>query len=509
MSNSVSNNKRIAKNTLFLYMRTIIIMLVSLYTSRVVLQVLGETDFGIYNVVGSIVVLFSFLNYALSTATQRFLSFYIGQNDIKRVADVFSMSITSYIFIIIIIVFFAETIGLWFLNYQMNIPSERMDSANLVYQMSILVFCVKILRVPYQSSLIAYEKMDGFAYISLLEAILSLATVYFLYIIDVDKLILYALTILLVACGINLAYYIYCKKNFTTCNYKIFWDKFLFFKLTSFSGWSMLGGASNVVSQQGLSVIVNIFTSVVVNAALGIASTVASAVNAFVSNFQTAFVPQLVKNYANENKGYFLQLVMRSSRYSFYLIFIIGLPIIFYMEDILKIWLVDVPKFSVEFTQLMLIYCMIDALSGPLWYSVQATGTIKNYQIIMSAFIILNLPVSYLILKSGFSPIYAIFARVVINFIVHFVRLLYLGKLIEFPCLLYIKDVMFNTFIITVVSIPLLYYIHSYKTDDFLLTLSFLLLSSLTNIVIVLFLGIKKDERTLIFNSVKKYFYEK
>lgn len=510
MSNqSSSNNKRIAKNTMFLYVRTIIIMIISLYTSRVVLQILGESDFGIYNVVGSIVVLFSFLNYALSTATQRFLSFYIGQNDMKMVAKIFSMSVTSYIFIIIVISFFAETVGLWFLNTQMNIPANRMEAANWVYQLSVIVFCIKILRVPYQSSIIAYEKMGVYAYVSLIEAILSLATVYLLCIINSDKLILYAVTILVVALGINLCYYVYCRKSFTTCDYKMFWDKGLFYKLTSFSGWSMLGGAANVVSQQGLSVIVNIFTSVAVNAALGIASTVSSAVNSFVSNFQTAFVPQLVKTYAAENKSYFLELVMNSSRYSYYLIFIIGFPIIFFMSDILGIWLVNVPKYSVEFTQLMLVYCMIDALSGPLWYSVQATGKVRNYQILMSILIIINLPISYFLLKMGYSPIVAILVRVILNFMVHITRILYLGKLINFPRVQYLKDVMINALIITIVSLPILYFINTYDGKNKLVSFSLFTISIIINTFIVYIIGLKKSERNAIKIIINKRFYEK
>jgi O-antigen/teichoic acid export membrane protein len=506
-----SNNKRIAKNTLFLYVRTIVIMLVSLYTSRVVLDVLGETDYGIYNVVGGIVVMFSFINYALATATQRFLSFSIGKKDYDEVSRIFSMSLTTYVFTIFVIALLAETLGLWFFYEKMNIPAERITAAAWVYHTSILVFCVKILRVPYHSSIISYERMSFYAYVSIVEAILNLIIVYALIYFNSDYLIEYSILLLVVAILVNICYITYCKRYFTTCNYRFFWDKELFVKLFSFSGWSMLGGVANVASNQGLSIILNIFTNVVVNAAMGIASTVSSAVNTFVSNFQTAFVPQLVKTYSADDHQSFIRLISNSSRFSYYLIFILGVPFIFFCKEILAVWLVEVPGFTLEFTQLLLVYCMIDALSGPLWYSVQATGKIKNYQIVMALLIIINLPIAYFLLKLGYSPVWAVAVRVIINVIAHLARIIYLRFLIDFPYKTYLREVMLNAFLITMIGCPISYYIHTLYKGSFISLVITFILAIILNIIIVVLCGLRQNEKKQIVSYIRNKFirYEK
>lgn len=302
---NISNNKRIAKNTMMLYIRMLLSMIVSLYTSRVVLNILGVEDYGIYNVVGGVVVLFSFLNNAMASATQRFLNFELGRGDVLEVKRIFSISMTSYICIALLVLFLSETVGLWFFNTQLNIPSSRIDAASWVYQMSIFTFCFSILRIPYNASVIAYERMSFFAYISIIEVLMKLLIVYLLVLGSIDKLILYAILIFVVTVLVNAIYQFYCKHMFEICTYSFFWDKILFKKIIGFSGWSLFGSLANMSAQQGVNFLLNIFYGVTVNAAVGIANQVSSAIYAFISNFQTAFNPQLIKSYASGEKEYF------------------------------------------------------------------------------------------------------------------------------------------------------------------------------------------------------------
>ena len=300
MSSTTSNNKRIAKNTLLLYFRMILTMLVTLYTSRVVLNTLGVEDFGIFNVVGGIGVMFSVLNSAMSSATQRFLSFELGQNNKEQFTKVFSMSITIHALIALIIFVLAETIGLWFLNTHLVIPADRLVAANWVYQCSVLSFMVTILSVPYNASIIAYERMGAFAYISILEVSLKLLVVFMLQWIMVDKLKLYAVLLLVVALIIRLVYGFYCKLKLEGCNYIWIKDKQLFKTLASYAGWNLWGNLAAVGMDQGVNVLLNIFFGPIVNAARGIAYQAGSAVRLFVSNFQMAVNPQIVKRFASK-----------------------------------------------------------------------------------------------------------------------------------------------------------------------------------------------------------------
>ena len=293
----VSSNQRIAKNTLLLYLRMFVTMIISLYTSRIVLQVLGVDDFGIYNVVGGLIVLFSFLNGAMASATQRFLNVELGKGDITCVKRVFSMSMTCYIIIILIIIFLAETVGLWFLEKQMNIPADRIHAAFWVYQLSLMTFCVNILKVPYNASIIAFEKMSFYAYISIIEVGLKLVIVWLLLISSFDKLISYAFLILLISIIVFIVYKFYCNRKFEVCSYYFFWDVNLCKSLLGFSAWSLFGSLSNLLSSQGINLLLNIFCGVAMNAAMGIANQVNAVVFNFFFNFKKSFIPQKINLY--------------------------------------------------------------------------------------------------------------------------------------------------------------------------------------------------------------------
>ena len=478
-------------------------MLVTLYTSRVVLDVLGAIDYGVYNVVGGIVVLFSFIYGALTLATQRFLNYSMGKGDYAEVHKVFCVSFNVYFLLILLIAILCETIGLWFLNNKLDIPADRMDAAFWVFQFSVASCVFTILRIPYNSSIIAYERMSFYAYVSIIEVALKLAVVYLLFLSQQDKLVFYAFLMFLVHVIMLAVYYCYCRKAFTTTRYKFIWDGPLFKKLLSFSGWSLFGSFANVAASQGLSFILNIFNGVLVNAALGVANQVNSAVNQFVTSFQTAFTPQLIKSYAANEKDFFFSLIFRSSKFSYYLILILGLPLILYCKDILGFWLVDVPGNAVEFTVLLVIFCFIDALSGPLWYSVQATGNIKRYQIIMSVCILSNIPLSYIALKLGCAPIVCLYIRVGINLLIHFIRVFYLKGLMEFPSIQYLKDVMLPVCLVTVVSFGLSQLLHRGGLGIGML-FAHLAITGTIVLLTAYFLGLNRQEKQTVVSYVGK-----
>lgn len=505
MGSTTENNKRIAKNTAMLYIRMLLIMAVTLYTSRVVLEVLGVEDFGIYNIVGGVVVLFSFINNAMATATQRFLNFELGRNDIKEVGRVFSMSMTAHISIALLVLLLAETIGLWFLLTQMNIPDGRMNAAVWCYQFSILTTCVQIIRVPYNACIIAYERMSFYAYISILEVILKLLIVFLLSIGGFDKLILYSILMFLVTVAVCYAYKIVCNRNFNISRYSFFWDKTLYKKLMSFSGWSLFGSAANVGAQQGLNILLNIFCGVTVNAAIGIANQVSSAVYSFVSNFQTAFNPQIVKSYAAGEKDYFVELVFKGSKYSYFLLFIIALPVYVCCRECLEIWLVNVPEHAVSFCKLMILFLLLDAIQGPLWMSVQATGKIRNYQLLMSLMILMNLPFSYLFLKMEYAPEVVLIVKVVVNLAIYIVRIIYLNVLYSFPGIQYLREVIARVLLVTLVVYPLTNAFYQHGEKGFTQIVLIVLSSFILNISVITIIGLNKKERIILCKQLNKY----
>lgn len=483
-------------------------MLISLYTSRVVLDVLGETDFGIYNLVGGIIVLFSFMTNAMSTATQRFLNYELGKNDINQAHKVFSMSITTHILIALIIFVIGETLGLWFVITKLNIPACRFSSALWVYHLSIIGCCLSVLRIPYNASVVAYERMSFYAYASIIDALLRLLIAIILVKIGTDKLILYAILMLSVLVILNIVYYIYCKKHFTICHYEYSWDKSLFKEILSFSGWSMTGSLANVGANQGIGILLNIFHGVSLNAALGIANQVQSAVSSFVSSFQTAFTPQIVKTYTQEDKTTFYKIICRSSRLSYCLVFIIAPALIVCLDPILNLWLTDVPKYTNSFVTVFVIYIMIDAMSGPLWVSVQAKGNIRNYQLLMSTLIVLNIPIMLILLVCGVSPVYVVAIRAILNFITHLVRIEYLRMNLSFPTTIYWREVMLRCFTLTVISLPVCFTMSGLVRSGRFYVLSAMLIVIAINTFLVVFIGLNNNEKRAFLKVAYNKFQE-
>ena len=509
MFDNSSDHKRIAKNTLLLYIRMFIVMFTALFTSRIVLHVLGETDYGIYNIIGGVVVLFSFLNSALLQATQRFLNFNLGKKDKETTHKVFCMSLNSYIILSIIFLVLGETIGLWFVDTQLNIPENRMHAAHWVYQFSLLTFVANLIRVPYNATIIAYERMDFYAYLSLGEVALKLIVVYLLYITSFDKLIFYSFLYALVPLLITWSYKFYCNRHFIISHYKRFWDKNMFKQLFSFSGWSLFGSLANLSASQGLNILVNIFYGVTVNATLGVANQISSTVYQFISNFQMAFNPQIVKAYAADETEKLKNLMFSTSRLSFFLLLIIALPLILNMDFVLNLWLVNVPQYTAIFSKLILFFFLIEALSAPLWMFVQATGNIMNYQILISLLIFLNFPLAYLTLSYNLPVYYVWVIRIIVGCIVFFARCIYIRNEYEFPLKRYCIQVLFPIIIVTMISVPCSVFIWNIITGSWLrFIISSLFALSFTTLIIFL-LGLNRRERELVLNVVRSKLYIK
>lgn len=491
---STTRNSQVTKNTVLLYLRTFFVMILSLIISRIILNALGEIDFGIYNIVAGIVIFFTFLNSAMTSTTQRFISYELGKNNIEGVNKIFNISLVLHFSIAFIVLILSETIGLWFLYSKVNIPSDRFYIAQWVYQISILTCCFQIIRVPYHAIIIAYEKISLFAYLSIIETVFKLISAYIILYFLKEKLLLYSILILITVITTNILYKIISDKNFTECKIKLYKDKELYFSLTSFSGWNLLGGAANMGATQGLNILLNVFFGVTLNAAMGIANQVNSAVYSFVSNFQTAFSSPIIKLYASGDNKQFNLFVFQTSRFSFYLFFLFAFPVFITCENILSLWLGEVPKYAVEFSKLSLIFLLIDSMSGPLWYSAQASGKIKQYQILMATLIGLNVPIIYLAFKMGLSPYWAYIIKIIINFFVHIGRLFFLHKAISFPIKEYITQVMIKCIIICSLALPIPYYFKYYYGHNFnpfiLFVFTFLL-----SFIIIFIVGITNSEK--------------
>jgi O-antigen/teichoic acid export membrane protein len=452
------NNKRIAKNTLLLYFRMLLIMGVSLYTVRIVLNTLGAVDYGLYNVVGGVVVMLSFLSNTMASASQRFFAFELGRKNYDQLKKTFSMTMTIYGIIAVLILILAETVGLWFLNTQLTIPIERMEAANWVYQFTILAFMMTMLKVPYNASIIAHERMKVYAYVSIVEAILKLLIVYLLVVFSYDKLKLYAILMFGVATLITLVYRTYCKYQFQECNYQYSWDKALFKELINYSGWNLFGAIAGIFNKQGINILLNIFFGPVVNAARAIAYQINNAINQFVQNFLTATRPQITKYYANGEKENMLTLVFQSSKFSYLLLFVLSMPVLLETKFILTLWLKEIPEYVIIFTRLIIITSLIDSLSFPLMSAAQATGKVKKYQSTVGGMMLLSLPVSYFFLKMNYPPQSVMYIAIVNSIVCLFLRLILLKKMVCLPIMKFIRDILFSITLASIIAyvVPLL-----------------------------------------------------
>ena len=499
----MSNSRRIAKNTLMLYFRQILIMLVSLYTVRVVLSVLGAEDYGIYNVVAGVVTMFGFLSGAMATASQRYFSFDLGRGDEAHLATTFSVTFQIYVLLALVIVILAETAGLWFVNHKLVIPHERIVAANWIYQAAIFSFLLTLITTPYMASIIAHENMNVYAYVSIVEAALKLAIVFLLRVLPYDKLIVYGLLLSAVAFINTALYRVYCHKHYAECRFRFVRDCALFKEIVSYSGWNLFGASVGVVKNQILNILLNLYFGPVVNAARGIASQVNGAVTSFGANFSTAMRPQVIKSYAARKIDECMSLVYRGCKMTFFLMWIFALPLCVEMETVLRLWLKNPPENTVLFTRLVMIDALIDSVSYQIMTLAQATGKIRMYQGVVGGILLMNLPVSYIALRLG-SPAWGVFAvSIAVTAVAAAVRLLIVRHLAGLSVRRFLANVIFPCALVVLFSalVPCaVFFFMESGFVRFLLTV----FASVTCIGLsVCFVGLNKNERSAVFAGIK------
>ena len=446
----MSSTKNIAKNSLFLYLRMFLNMGVGLFTAGIVLNTLGITDYGIYNIVGGFVSMFGFLNSSMSSATQRFLSFDLGKNDRDQLRKTFSSAVTIHFVIALIIVLALETFGLWYINNKLNVPTDRMTAVNIVFQFSVFSTFFGIIQVPYNALITAHERFNVYAYISFVEIALRLIILYFLVHVEHDKLVLYAALLFVSSFIIRMIYRIYCRKHFQESQYQFYFDKSYFKVLISFTGWNLFGNIAGVAKGQGNNLLLNIFFGTVLNAAYGITMTIQGVVTNFVSNFQVAVNPQIIKSYSSGNKERSFKLMFQSSKFSFGMMLMMIAPILGSLKFILDQWLKNYPPQSLLFIHLALFTILIDTLSNPLMMGLQATGKIKMYQAVVGILVFLNLPISYILIRVTHQPEMVFITSLILAFVALWFRLYFLKINMKFPVSLFVKEVLFRISILVV-----------------------------------------------------------
>lgn len=506
MSNT-QKTKQIAKNTMVLYVRMIVTMLITLFSSRIVLQALGVSDFGLYNVVGGIVALISFLRASLASSTQRFISYEIGRNDTVQLKKVFSISVSTHILISVLILIMAETLGLWFLNNYIQIPLGRENAAFWIYQFSVVSLCISAITIPYSADVISHERMSYYAFVSIIEAIMKLAFAYALFLFGTDKLILYGGLMMLINFIDFFLYYGYCRRKFNETKYEFYFDKQLFKQIFSFSGWTVFGQLSVIGANQGTSILINMFHGLAANAAIGISQQVNNAISGLTANFHTAFQPQLTKSYAANDYDYMNSLICKTSKISYFLLFLAAIPIVVNIDLILKIWLGEnVPIYTSQFCVLFLATSLCNAISAPLWTSIYATGQIRNYQIVTSLIFLSDILIVYLLFfYFGCSPVVAMEVKLIINVLIVLVRVLYTKKVVPgFSVLIYIKKCLTQVFLVTIITVTLSSLIFLFEFDKIerlLLSIPLLIISCLVSFRI----GFSIQERQYLVSIINKY----
>ena len=499
-----SRTRRIARNTLMLYIRMFALLLVGLYTSRVVLEALGENDYGIYNVVGGVVAMFTIISGALNSAVSRFITFEMGKGAAARLNEVYSTAVTIQFIIALTVVAAADPIGLWFIENEMTIDPSRIPAAKLVLHFSILAFVINLMSVPQMASITAHEKMSAYAAIGVLDGLLRLAVAFMIMRSPMDRLVYYAALMAAVVLIVRGAYGIYCRTHFPECRYRPVFEKPLMKEMFSFAGWNFIGVSAGVLRDQGGNILVNLFYGTAVNAARGIAVQLNAAVQGFVTNFMTAVNPQITKSYASGDKAYMLSLIRRSSRMSFFLLFVIALPILFNTEYLLSIWLKDVPAHTVMFVRLFLVFALCESISNPLITAQLATGKIRNYQLVVGGLMLLNIPVSYIFLKHGAAAEITVAVAIAISLVCLAARLVMLRGMIGLSIRKFVSDVCLKIVLVVVISLILPIAIYNVLPDGF----AGFVISAAVCVAVsgsaVLFMGLDGKERKELSAMIRK-----
>lgn len=497
-----------------LYIRMGAVMLAQLYVARVVLNILGAADYGIYNVVGGIVVMFSFLSRTLASASQRYFAFELGRKDFDRLNKVFNINLLLFVIIIGSIIFLAETIGLWFMHAELIIPRERLFAADWVYQFSIFSFSITLLAIPYQAVIIAREQMNIYAYIGIFESLLNVVFVLLLQLFNwsVDVLIVYGAMMFLVHLITNGCYILISRRRYKETHYKYYWDSILVREIISYSGWNLFGAVAGILRSQGINILINMFFNPAINAARGLAYQVNNALNQFSNNFYTAVRPQVTKLYAQNDRKATMALVFSSAKLTYFLLLFLAVPVITFVHEILDLWLVDIPEKTDLFLVLVIIVALIDSISHPLMTLAQATGEIKLYQLVVGGLLVMNLPLSWIVLKMGYEAEYTMYVAIGVAIISLFARLIILKRLVSFPIRFFCISVLFPSFLITLFG-----FLGTYLTCYFLIkensNIYMLCLAIVCSICLTLFLivgmGLTRKERAIVLSMITTKFKRK
>lgn len=500
------SKKKVAKNTLVLYARMILLMLVSLYTSRVVLNALGVVDYGIYSAVGGFVATLGIITNSLTSAISRFITYELGRGKQGQCHDIFVSSMHIEIFLAIIVIVVMESGGVWFMNNYMNIPPDRLTAANYVLQFSIATFALSLLNVPYNALIVAHERMTAFAYIGIFQAVGSLTVALLINYSPITKLIFYSFLVLIVNVIVFIVYRLYCKRVFPYCNMNRKANKSIIKKIFSFAGWNFIGASAGVLRDQGVNILINIFCGPVVNAARGVAMQVSSAVSQFSTNFITAINPQITKSYASGEREYMMSLIFQGARFTVYLLALISIPIMFEAKTILTIWLKVVPDYTVAFVRLVLIYQIIEAMSYTMVTLMLANGNIKKYQLVVGGCQLLNFPLAYIALKLGMSPEYTLVISICIAVLCLFTRLHMLSLMEGLVIKEFLRKVVFNVLLVYVISsfLPLciIEIIPESISRLFLVGIT----SVIGSIITILYIGCTRSERQLVIAKIKSVY---
>lgn len=506
MSNHASNNNtRIAKNTLLLYFRMILLMAISLYTSRVVLSTLGIEDYGIYNVVGGFVGMFAFLNGAMSGCTLRFITIALGKGDVENLKKVFSTCVITHGMIALLVLIFAETVGLWFVLKELVIPAGRMAAAMIVYQCSVACAMVMIMSFPYNADIIAHERMSAFAYISIIEAIANLGIVCILHFALMDKLALYSILLLCVKVFVIFTYRIYCRRHFIESKFQWLFDQSLLKEMSAFTGWNLWGGIAGTMMGQGINILLNIFFGPAINAARGMAVHVQSAVQLFATNFQTALNPQMMKTYATGDLNSMHTLVFRSAKFTFMLLLCIILPLMLQIDLVLELWLKEVPTYTNIFVCLMLCISVVDAVSNPFMTASAATGKVKIYQSVVGGILLTIVPIAYLALRLGAEPYSVFIVHLCIALVAFTARLLIIRTLINLSIREYVAKVIMPCIYVAITSITVSLFIKLMMPNGLIYAILTILFSGCSIIFFSMLFGLSANERKFVLSKLYIY----
>ena len=504
MENNSANNKRIAKNTMFLYFRMLLALVVGLYTSRVVLQTLGISDYGLYNVVGGIITLFTFINGTLATGTQRFMSFALGEQNFDKMKSVFSTTMVLHALFSLIIVVIAEVVGLWLLYNKMQIPDGRMVAALWVFQFSIFATMVSMMQVPYMATLIAHEKMEIYAYVNIFDVIMKLLIVYLIQIVDYDKLIFYAFLIFVVNISSILIYLFYCRAKYKETRSIVCFDKSTFKEIASFSGWNIFGCGAVALQGQGVNILLNMFFGTVVNAARGIAFQVNGIILQFVNNFQVAVNPQIVKLYASDQKEEMIKLVLNNSKFAAYLFLFIAVPAFIEIEFVLKIWLGEYPDYAPVFLRIIIVQSLIQTMTRPIAMAIHAVGKMKAVNLTAGSALLLILPISYILLKLGCSPVTIFLVNIIPWLFEVFFELYLLKRYINFPMSIFYLKIYGVVFpmALALFVVPYLAYLFL-PLEEWARFVAVCVVSVITSAVTIYYLGLSKHLREMVLEKAK------